>query len=144
MTLLLVLTKSGHVERIEDFKTPGLANQQAAAYADRGVLSRVVPDELREDCEHLMSQIKEKREKGFVEEYGIVPNGRRAKKTGARGLGRMIYPAFGGILEGDEVRAKTPETPPPPIFSSNETEVEPEKIDDSLVMPRYRWQEKGT
>lgn len=99
MTLLVVVGKSGHISSIEDCATPGLASQKARTYADSGLTCQLVPDELREDVEYLMGQMKEKREDGFIREYGIVPNGTRSKGEGARTLGRMIYPALGGKLE---------------------------------------------
>lgn len=102
MTLLLILSRSGHIDSIEDCLTPGLATQKAKAFTESGITCRVVPDELREDVEYLFHQIKEKREDGFIREYGIVPNGTRSKGEGARGIGHMIYPAFGGALEGVE------------------------------------------
>jgi len=139
MTLLVVLGKSGHISSIEDFATRGLASQMARSYTDAGFTCQIVADEMREDVEYLMKQFKEKKEDGFIREYGIVPNGTRSKGEGARGIGRMIYPAFGGMLEGgsEVAREEQLDTPIPLTSSSKILRFPTEKIvDDDLIIRR--------
>lgn len=142
MTLLIVLGKSGHISSVEDFATHGLAAQKARSYTDAGLTCQVVADEMREEVEYLMGQMKEKREDGFVREYGVVPNGTRSKGEGARGIGRMIYLPFGGMLEGESIA-----TPPEatsmglPVSSSLTSSSKvlkfpTEKIVDDLIIRR--------
>lgn len=100
MTLLIILNKSGFLASVKEFSSRGLASQAARQYVDSGVTCRIVPEEMREDVEYLMSQIKEQRQNGFVKERGVIPNGRRSKGA-SRSIGNMIYPAFGGMLEDD-------------------------------------------
>jgi len=154
MTLLVTLSKSGHVASIESFLTPGLASQQARCYADSGVTCRVVPDELREDVEYLAGQIQTQKEIGFVEEYS------RPRE--------MIYPAFGGMLEGDGRVARTVENDASPsltlskntdtgcefcdhgsnceclhpelshpLLSSESSKNKPKKVMEDLILPRH-------
>lgn len=97
-----------HIVDVVSAKSSGLAHQKALEFTDAGFRARVVPPEDASEVTFLWDQVAQKREMGFIEEYGSVPNGTRSPGDGARKVGRMIFPAFGGILEGsgDKLEAK--------------------------------------
>lgn len=108
-----------HIVDVVSAKSSGLAHQKALEFTDAGYRAKVVPPEDASEVTFLWDQVAQKREMGFIEEYGSVPNGTRSPGDGARKVGRMIFPAFGGILEGVESQQQ-PELGqghvPPPIW----------------------------
>lgn len=85
---------------VDKRRTEGLAHQLATRIADAGYRVRVVCPNDAEDVMFLWNQVDQKRTMGFIEEYGIIPNGNRSRGEGARGIGRMIYPPLGVEIEG--------------------------------------------
>lgn len=89
-----------HIIEIVKKPSPGLAHQQALRYTDEGFRARVIDSDDDEEIELLYRQLLEKRQNGFISDYGHVPNGARKDGDGCRTIGKMILPAFGGKLEG--------------------------------------------
>lgn len=131
--LVLKLDDNLEVIDIEARATSGLAHQHALRVTDDGYRCRVVDPEDAGDILYLFDQVKQKREMGFIREFGHVPNGSRSG-DGCRTIGKMIYPAFGGMLEGsegDSDQGSQPESlqaPAPPTFPSSGFRPRPEKI----------------
>jgi hypothetical protein len=67
---------------------------------------------------YLYDQMCQKQELGFIEEFGHVPNGTRSG-DGARTIGNMIFPPFGGILERESTQ---------PSLSSTDFQSKPKKL----------------
>lgn len=131
--LVVKLDERLNIIDIDSAKTSGLAHQKALVVTDSGFRCRVVEPEDGADVAYLFDQVMQKREMGFIKEYGQVPNGSRSG-DGCRTIGKMIYPAFGGMLEGLEGasdQGSQPESLQTPIslpLSSEDFEKPPEKI----------------
>lgn len=130
---MVKLDKNFDPVEIESRETSGLAHQKATEFTDEGCRCRIIPPEDADDVAYLFDQVTQKREMGFIREYGHIPNGAR-KGDGCRTIGKMIYPAFGGMLEGSEGasdQGSQPEslkTPVPLPLSSKDLENSRKKI----------------
>lgn len=131
--MVLKLDDDLRVIDIDSRETSGLAHQQALRVTDAGFRCRVIEPSDSDDILYLFDQVKQRREMGFVRESGHVPNGSRSG-DGCRTIGNMIYPAFGGMLEGSEgasdqgPQPESLKTPVPLPFSSRGFRNPPEKI----------------
>jgi hypothetical protein len=96
------LSEDLHIIEVADAATSGIAHRKANEFTDAGFKARVVPPEDANEFAYYYDQICQKREMGFIGEYGVIPNGTRKNGDGARTIGNMIYPAFGGMLEGSK------------------------------------------
>jgi hypothetical protein len=117
--LVVVQDENTNIVSVAECATHGEASR-VATECPKGQRARIVPKEDNQDVLYWYNQIKEKRDMGFIPEYGIIPNGNRSKGEGARGIGRMIFPAYGGMLEGVTEATlpavspgKSPSSPPP-------------------------------
>lgn len=130
--LVLKLDDDLRVIDIDSRETSGLAHQQALRVTDAGFRCRVIEPSDSDDILYLFDQVKQVREMGFVRENGHVPNGSRSG-DGCRTIGNMIYPSFGGMLEGGNTQVSDdaltqPVSLPSSTFSSRSFEKRPEKI----------------
>jgi hypothetical protein len=117
--LAIKLNQKLKIVEIYGAKTSGLAHQKANEFTDAGFHARVVPPEDADEVTYLYDQMCQKQELGFIEEYGHVPNGTRSNGDGARTVGNMIFPAFGGIVERESTQ---------PSLSSVEFHSKPKKL----------------
>jgi hypothetical protein len=111
MWLAVKLDDDLQISEIADAKTEGAAHRKARDFADAGFRARVIPPQDASEVAFFWDQICQKKEMGFIEEYGHVPNGTREQGDGVHKIGHMIYPAFGGILEGASGEVKNLGTP---------------------------------
>jgi hypothetical protein len=93
------LSEDLHIIEVADAATSGIAHRKANEFTDAGFKARVVEPEDVNEFAYFYDQICQKREMGFIGEYGVIPNGTRKNGEGARTIGNMIYPSFGGLLE---------------------------------------------
>lgn len=118
-----------HIVGFDKRRTEGLAHQLATRITDAGFKVRIIPPEDAVDAEYYLAQLDQKRKMGYIEEYGIIPNGNRSRGEGARGIGRMIFPAIPGWQEGSLLKTDQGKGQPeiqgqsaPLSFSSNDLE----------------------
>ncbi len=134
--LVVGIDDKDRIVGVDSRRTEGLAHQLALKVSDAGYRVRIVSPEDAKDGEFLWDQVKQKRDFGFIEEYGIIPNGNRTRGEGARGIGRMIYEPLGikveeRSIEPSDVRAKDTNgdaSVPPPLSSSTNFEKPEQKI----------------
>lgn len=107
--LVVVQDNKTNIIDVQERSTHGAASQFAAGI-EPGQRARIVPKDLNIDVVEWFRQIKHKQELGFDPSYGVIPNGARPRGEGARGIGRMLFPAYGGMLE--QVEAALPHESP--------------------------------
>lgn len=137
--LIVIQDEKKHIIDVQERFTHGAASQLAAD-VQAGQRARIVPKELNEDVVEWYRQIKQRQEMGFDPNHGVIPNGARSRGEGARGIGRMMFPAYGGMLEGVGERERntpverSPKTPvtatssPSLTLSSNHSEAMAKKL----------------
>jgi hypothetical protein len=133
--LVVIQDEKTHIIDVQERTTHGAASQLAADIKP-GQRARIVPKEFNVDVMEWFRSIKQRQNLGFDADHGVIPNGARSRGEGARGIGRMMYPAYGGMLEAREHIAQPPkivingsaDAPPSLTLSSNHSETLQKKL----------------
>lgn len=131
--LVVIQDEKTHIIDVQERTTHGAASQLAADIKP-GQRARIVPKEFNVDVMEWFRSIKQRQNLGFDADHGVIPNGARSRGEGARGIGRMMYPAHGGMLEGESIATPSEATSMdlpvslPLTLSSNHSEAMEKKL----------------